>query len=75
MSDAPPVRDAAATGITFVTPEKRSDVGKIAKVLELHAEFGEAGLRMDAPRPSGSPQRPRNGNGNSNGNGSNRRRR
>ena len=63
------------TGITFVTPEKRSDVGKIAKVLELHAEFGEAGLRMDAPRLSGSPQRPRNGNGNGNGNGSNRRHR
>ncbi|MGH2597051.1 MAG: helicase-related protein, partial [Actinomycetota bacterium] len=42
------------TGITFVTPEKRSDVGKIAKVLELHVEFGEAGLRMDAPRPGPS---------------------
>ncbi len=54
------------TGITFVTPEKRSDVGKIAKVLELHAEFGEAGLRMDAPRPAGNggPRRPTNGNNN-----------
>jgi ATP-dependent RNA helicase RhlE len=59
------------TGITFVTPEKRSDVGKIAKVLELHVEFGEAGLRMDAPRPVGSSQRPRVGNGN---NGNRRRR-
>ncbi len=54
----------SGTGITFVTPEKRSDVGKIAKVLELHVEFGEAGLRMDAPRPAGngSPRRPANGN-------------
>jgi superfamily II DNA/RNA helicase len=52
------------TGITFVTPEKRSDVGRIAKVLELHVEFGEAGLRMDAPRPTGTagPRRPANGN-------------
>jgi superfamily II DNA/RNA helicase len=49
-------------GITFVTPEKRSDVGKIAKVLELHTEFGEAGLRMDAPRAAGAPAR-RSGNG------------
>jgi ATP-dependent RNA helicase RhlE len=40
----------SGTGITFVTPEKRSDVGKIAKVLELHTEFGEAGLRVD-PTP------------------------
>jgi hypothetical protein len=33
-------------------------------VLELHVEFGEAGLRMDAPRPAGngSPRRPANGN-------------
>ena len=54
----------SGTGITFVTPEKRSDVGKIAKVLELHVEFGEAGLRMDVPRPAanGSPRRPANGN-------------
>jgi ATP-dependent RNA helicase RhlE len=58
------------TGITFVTPEKRSDVGRIAKVLELHAEFGEAGLRMDAPRPSGAQDRPQNRAGN----GSRRRR-
>ena len=56
----------SGTGITFVTPEKRSDVGKIAKVLELHAEFGEAGLRMDAPRPgtNGGQRRPSSGNGN-----------
>ena len=43
------------TGITFVTPEKRAEVGKIARVLELRREFGDAGLRMDAPR---SAQRP-----------------
>ncbi len=43
------------TGITFVTPEKRAEVDKIARVLELRREFGDAGLRMDAPR---SPQHP-----------------
>ena len=40
------------TGITFVTPEKRSDVGKIADVLDLQVEFGQAGLRMDPPKPT-----------------------
>jgi ATP-dependent RNA helicase RhlE len=37
------------TGITFVTPEKRADVGRIARVLELRSQFGDAGLRVDAP--------------------------
>jgi len=49
----------SGTGITFVTPEKRSEVGKMANVLKLHTEFGDAGLRIDttpqrrsdAPRP------------------------
>jgi superfamily II DNA/RNA helicase len=45
----------SGTGITFVTPEKRTEVGRIAKVLKLHTEFGDAGLRMEAPRhPSSS---------------------
>ena len=53
-------------GITFVTPEQRLDMARIAKQLDLNAEFGEAGLRMDAPRPAsnGGPKRPSNGNGN-----------
>jgi superfamily II DNA/RNA helicase len=54
------------TGITFVTPEKARDVGKIATVLKLHSEFGNAGLRVESarrhqsarPRPS-SGRRPR----------------
>jgi ATP-dependent RNA helicase RhlE len=48
------------TGITFVTPEKTTDVGKIATVLKLHTEFGDAGLRVETPRrhPVGAP-RPR----------------
>jgi ATP-dependent RNA helicase RhlE len=54
------------TGITFVTPEKTRDVGKIATVLKLHSEFGNAGLRVESarrhqsarPRPS-SGRRPR----------------
>jgi hypothetical protein len=50
-----------------VTPEKRADVGKIAKVLELHAEFRQAGMRVDEPkngsnRPS-RPNRPNRPNG------------
>jgi len=46
----------SGTGITFVTPEKRADVGKIASVLELHTEFGDAGLRVERPRV-GPPRR------------------
>jgi ATP-dependent RNA helicase RhlE len=49
----------SGTGITFVTPEKTRDVGRIAKVLKLHTEFGEAGLRVDAPRPRTDARRPR----------------
>jgi ATP-dependent RNA helicase RhlE len=46
------------TGITFVTPEKTTDVGKIATVLKLHTEFGDAGLRVEPQRrhPSGAPR-------------------
>jgi superfamily II DNA/RNA helicase len=47
------------TGITFVTPEKTIDVGRIARVLKLHTEFGDAGLRVEAPpRHPGSGRRP-----------------
>jgi ATP-dependent RNA helicase RhlE len=49
----------SGTGITFVTPEKTRDVGRIAKVLKLHTEFGDAGLRADAPRPRNDARRPR----------------
>ena len=44
----------SGTGVTFVTPEKRHDVGKIANVLDLRSEFRDAGLRLDGP----GPQRP-----------------
>ena len=36
-------------GVTFVTPDQRLDVGRIAKRLHLHAEFEGAGL--SAPEP------------------------
>jgi superfamily II DNA/RNA helicase len=39
------------TGITFVTPEQRVEVATMAKRLKLHAEFVEAGMRID---PAGS---------------------
>ncbi len=41
-------------GVTFVTPEQRFEVGKIAKRLALHAEFHDAGL---APRPEAVAKR------------------
>jgi ATP-dependent RNA helicase RhlE len=47
------------TGITFVTPEKRTDVGRIARVLKLHTEFGDAGLRVETPRRQGYARRSR----------------
>ncbi len=40
----------SGTGITFVTPEKTREVGRIASVLKLHTQFGDAGLRAEAPR-------------------------
>jgi superfamily II DNA/RNA helicase len=50
------------TGITFVTPDTRVDVGRIATVLELHAEFRQAGrsaerIRVETPRPRPKPRR------------------
>jgi superfamily II DNA/RNA helicase len=38
-------------GVTFVTPEQRLDVGRIAKKLELHAEFAKAGVPNAGSRP------------------------
>jgi ATP-dependent RNA helicase RhlE len=32
------------TGVTFVTPDQQAEVAQIAKVLELHREFADAGL-------------------------------
>jgi superfamily II DNA/RNA helicase len=57
------------TGITFVTPEQRVEVATIAGRLQLHAEFGESGMRMDAQRdrssvPAGRPRRPSGNRGN-----------
>ena len=50
----------AGTGITFVTPEQRAEVGKMAKELKLHAEFADAGMRT--AKPNGQAPR-KNGNG------------
>jgi superfamily II DNA/RNA helicase len=42
-------------GVTFVTPDQRLDVGRMAKKLELHAEFAKAGV------PNNGSQQPRSG--------------
>ena len=47
------------TGITFVTPDQRAEVGKMAQQLKLHAEFVDAGMRIDHG-PSGRPAPGRN---------------
>jgi ATP-dependent RNA helicase RhlE len=58
------------TGITFVTPEQRVEVGKMAKLLKLHVEFVDSGMKIDSGAPGRSaggrnqPPRNRNGNGN-----------
>jgi ATP-dependent RNA helicase RhlE len=39
--------------VTFVTPEQQLDVSRIAKTLELHAEFERAGMRLESARPTG----------------------
>ena len=46
-------------GVTFVTPEQRLEVGRMAKQLDLHAEFVRAGL--SPPRSEGG-HAPRNVN-------------
>jgi ATP-dependent RNA helicase RhlE len=44
-------------GITLVTREQQADVGRMAKALDLHEEFGESGMSVPPPRVlfSGSP--------------------
>ncbi len=42
-------------GVTFVTPDQRLDVGRIAKQLDLHAEFVRAGFAPGRPRQGGGP--------------------
>jgi superfamily II DNA/RNA helicase len=42
----------SGTGITFVTPEKRKDVERIATILELQAELRDAGLDGSVVRPA-----------------------
>lgn len=39
------------TGITLVTPEQRAEMSRIARHLKLHAEFTEAGMKIEPPRP------------------------
>jgi ATP-dependent RNA helicase RhlE len=49
------------TGITFVTPEQRFEVGKMAKQLKLHVEFVDAGMQIDHSGnggPAGSRTQP-----------------
>src|SRR4029077_11222364 len=52
------------TGITFVTPEQRLDVGRMAKTLKLHVEFVDAGMRIE----NATPGRPAPGRAQSRGN-------
>ncbi|MEX0984124.1 MAG: DEAD/DEAH box helicase [Actinomycetota bacterium] len=44
-------------GVTFVTPEQRLEVGRIAKRLDLHAEFEQAGFSPAPPREEAPPNR------------------
>jgi superfamily II DNA/RNA helicase len=48
-------------GITLVTAEQQGDVGRMARALDLHDEFGESGMAVPAPRVvfSGAPGRRR----------------
>ena len=47
----------AGEGITFVTPDQRSDVSAMANLLKLNAEFVDAGIRVERPRPTTKPTR------------------
>ena len=73
--DAPEDRDAyvhrvgrtaragrTGTGITFVTPDQRAEVAKMAAQLKLHAEFTDSGMRADQPRKARN-SRPRGNRG------------
>jgi hypothetical protein len=44
-----------------VTPEQQLDVSRIAKTLELHAEFERACMRLESARPTGRPAGRRGG--------------
>jgi ATP-dependent RNA helicase RhlE len=57
-------------GVTFVSPDQRLEVGRIAKKLDLHAEFVHAGLSKTPPREDPMPRNA--GRGQSNRNGRNR---
>jgi ATP-dependent RNA helicase RhlE len=50
-------------GVTFVTPDQRMEVGRIAKQLDLHAEFVQAGLSKPPPQQGrqGQAHRPKGG--------------
>ena len=54
---------AAGTGITLVTSDQQGDVGRIARSLDLHDEFTDAGMAIPAPRVvfSGSARGRRSG--------------
>jgi superfamily II DNA/RNA helicase len=45
------------SGVTLVTREQQGDVGRMAKALDLHDEFGESGMSVPPPRVvfSGAP--------------------
>jgi superfamily II DNA/RNA helicase len=89
--DAPEDRDAyvhrvgrtaragrSGTGVTFVTPEQRGEVGRMAKDLKLHTEFSDAGLHVGPSGGNGSRSnrsRQRNGSGKGRGRQQQRRRR
>jgi superfamily II DNA/RNA helicase len=52
-------------GITFVMPDQRADVRKIASELDLHAEWREAGMgSADGPDRATTPRPRSNGRGN-----------
>jgi superfamily II DNA/RNA helicase len=50
-------------GVTFVTPAQRLEVQRIAKQLELDAEFVLAGFAPEPVRTRSGPTQPRRGNG------------
>jgi superfamily II DNA/RNA helicase len=50
-------------GVTFVTPEQRQEVGRIAGRLDLDAEFVRAGLGRDRTRTGAAPDRARSVSG------------
>jgi superfamily II DNA/RNA helicase len=50
-------------GVTFVTPEQRLEVGRIAKTLELHVEFAHVGGLPQREHPSHPARTGRNNGG------------